>query len=85
MGCNWGEGIVRGDPDETELWSEIMDGGSRDVMLEVSEKAGDVSGGSMGRLMDGSVYSGVSWREHSDPTESLREDADWVSSEEGAG
>lgn len=33
-----------------ELWSEIMDGGSRDGALDVSEKAGEVKGASMGRL-----------------------------------
>lgn len=54
-GRSMGEGSVLGDPDETELWSEIMDGGSSEVVLEESEKAGDVSGVSMGRLMDGRV------------------------------
>lgn len=73
--------MVRGEPEERELWSEIMDGGSREVVLEedeVSEKAGDVSGVSRGRLMHGRAYSGVSCRGQSDAVDSLREDADEV-------
>jgi hypothetical protein len=39
-----------------------MEGGSVEVALEMSEKAGDVKGVSMGRLIEGSVYMGERWR-----------------------
>lgn len=52
---------MRGDEEETELWSETIDGGSREGALEVSEKAGDVKGASTGRLRAGRVYRGASW------------------------
>lgn len=44
--------MVLGEEEETELWSEIIEGGS---MEEASEKAGDVRGVSTGRLRAGSV------------------------------
>lgn len=51
-----GEARGRGEEEQTELWSETMEGGSlREVVLETSEKAGDVKGVSMGRLMEGRV------------------------------
>jgi hypothetical protein len=71
--------MVRGDEEETELWSETMDGGSREGALEVSEKAGDVKGASTGRLRAGRVYRGASWWwEYDEAVEqdSLREGAD---------
>lgn len=46
---------MRGEEEETELWSETIDGGSRDGALEMSEKAGDVKGASTGRLRAGRV------------------------------
>lgn len=49
-----GEGRVRGE-EETELWSDTMEGGSTEVALEASEKAGEVNGASIGRLMEGRV------------------------------
>lgn len=53
-GSNCGEGRVRGD-EETDLWLDTMDGRSTEVALEASEKAGEVSGVSMGLLIEGSV------------------------------
>lgn len=56
MGSICGEGRVRGEEEQTELWSETMEGGSlSEVALETSEKAGDVKGVSMGRLIEGRV------------------------------
>jgi hypothetical protein len=46
---------VRGELEQTELWSETMDGGSQEAVLETSEKAGEVRGVSIGRLMEGRV------------------------------
>jgi hypothetical protein len=46
---------VRGEEEQTELWSETMEGGSQEFALEISEKAGEVRGVSIGRLMEGSV------------------------------
>jgi hypothetical protein len=46
---------VRGEEEQTELWSETIEGGSQEVECEVSEKAGEVRGASIGRLMEGSV------------------------------
>lgn len=54
-GRSCGEERVRGDEEQTELWSDTMEGGSVEVALETSEKAGDVKGVSMGRLIEGSV------------------------------
>ena len=51
--------MVLGEEEETELWSEIIDGGSID---EVSEKAGEVKGVSTGRLRAGRVKMGVNCR-----------------------
>lgn len=56
-GSNCGEGIVHGD-EEMDLWLDTREGGSTEVALEASEKAGEVSGASMGRLIEGSVYMG---------------------------
>jgi hypothetical protein len=46
---------VRGDEEQTELWSDTIEGGSAEVALEVSEKAGEVKGVSIGRLIEGKV------------------------------
>jgi hypothetical protein len=46
---------VRGEEEQTEFWSETIDGGSQEVALETSEKAGDVKGVSIGRLIEGNV------------------------------
>lgn len=46
-GSSCGEARVRGEPEETELLSETIEG--------VSENAGEVKGVSMGRLMAGRV------------------------------
>lgn len=45
---------MRGEEEQTELWSETMDGGSVEA-CETSEKAGEVKGVSIGRLIEGRV------------------------------
>lgn len=46
---------MRGEEEQMEFWSEIMEGGSQEVALETSEKAGEVKGVSIGRLIEGKV------------------------------
>lgn len=55
MGSICGDGRVRGEEEQTEFWSETMEGGSIEVALETSEKAGEVKGVSIGRLIEGRV------------------------------
>jgi hypothetical protein len=62
-GRSCGEATVRGEAEERELWSEIIEGGSSDGALDVSENAGDVKGASTGRFREESVYMGVRCRE----------------------
>lgn len=56
----WGDGNVLGEAEETELWSDTIDGGSR---VEISENAGDVIEGSILPVVD--VRIGASRRETS--------------------
>lgn len=46
---------MRGEEEQTELWSETIEGGSQEVPCEASENAGEVRGVSMGRLIEGRV------------------------------
>lgn len=46
---------MRGEEEQTELWSETIEGASQEFVLEISEKAGEVRGVSIGRLMAGRV------------------------------
>jgi hypothetical protein len=55
IGSICGDGRVRGEEEQTEFWSETIEGGSIEVAFETSEKAGEVKGVSIGRLIEGRV------------------------------